>query len=377
MPRSERRRLSISGSSGTPELYTRRMQEFPQDSVGPEDARWAAESVQRVRNEVHKSIVGQDRVLDETLLALLCGGHAVVEGVPGLAKTLLIATLARSLSMQFSRIQFTPDLMPSDITGTEVIEEDRASGTRALRFVRGPVFANLVLADEINRTPPKTQAALLEAMQERQVTVGGVAHRLPSPFFVLATQNPIEQEGTYPLPEAQLDRFMLNIRIGYPTEAEELEIVQRTTGSATVVTEPVLDAADLARVQGIVRAVPVAEHVARLALRIVRATRVARQGDAPTEVPSLVRDYVSWGAGPRASQFLILAAKARALMTGALHVQPEHLHAVALPVLRHRIVTNFNAEADGVDSERIIRSLLEGMPVDASAEGRPLDRLLS
>ena len=353
------------------------MQETPQESIGPEDARWAAEAVQRVRGEVHKAIVGQDRVLDETLLALLCGGHAVIEGVPGLAKTLLIATLARALSMQFSRIQFTPDLMPSDITGTEVIEEDRTTGSRSLRFVRGPVFANLVLADEINRTPPKTQAALLEAMQERQVTVGGVAHRLPAPFFVLATQNPIEQEGTYPLPEAQLDRFMLNIRIGYPSEAEELEIVQRTTGASGVATEPVMDAAELSRVQSIVRAVPVAEHVVRHALRIVRSTRVVRQGEPVGDVPRLVQDYVAWGAGPRASQFLVLAAKARALMTGALHVRPEHLHAVALPVLRHRIVTNFNAEADGVDSERVIRSLLESIPVDASAEGRPLDRLLS
>jgi MoxR-like ATPase len=344
----------------------------------PEEAAWANGAIAAVRGEVHKVIVGQDRVLDETLLALLCGGHAVVEGVPGLAKTLLIATLARTLSMQFSRIQFTPDLMPSDITGTEVIEEDRASGTRALRFVRGPIFANLVLADEINRTPPKTQAALLEAMQERQVTVGGVAHRLPSPFFVLATQNPIEQEGTYPLPEAQLDRFMLNIRIGYPTEAEELEIVTRTTGQTTVHTDAVMDAAELARAQAVVRRMPVAEHVARYALRLVRATRVGERGSGmAVDAPKVVRDYVAWGAGPRASQFLILAAKARALMTGATHVQPEHLQSVALPVLRHRIVTNFNAEADGVTSETVVQRLLEATPVDAAADARPLDRLIS
>jgi len=356
------------------------MNEGPEKDVlaTPEEAAWANGAIGAVRAEVHKVIVGQDRVLDETLLALLCGGHAVVEGVPGLAKTLLIATLARALSMQFSRIQFTPDLMPSDITGTEVIEEDRASGTRALRFVRGPIFANLVLADEINRTPPKTQAALLEAMQERQVTVGGVAHRLPSPFFVLATQNPIEQEGTYPLPEAQLDRFMLNIRIGYPTEAEELEIVTRTTGDATVQTSAVMDAAELARAQAVVRRMPVAEHVARYALRLVRATRVGERGSGQvTDAPQVVRDYVAWGAGPRASQFLILAAKARALMTGATHVQPAHLQAVALPVLRHRIVTNFNAEADGVTSETVVQRLLEATPVDAAADARPLDRLIS
>ena len=354
------------------------MNEVPEKDAlaSPEEAAWANGAIGAVRAEVHKVIVGQDRVLDETMLALLCGGHAVVEGVPGLAKTLLIATLARALSMQFSRIQFTPDLMPSDITGTEVIEENRTSGTRALRFVRGPIFANLVLADEINRTPPKTQAALLEAMQERQVTVGGVAHQLPNPFFVLATQNPIEQEGTYPLPEAQLDRFMLNIRIGYPTEAEELEIVTRTTGGATVQTNAVMDAQELGRAQAVVRRMPVAEHVARYALRLVRATRAGDRG-AGDQVPKVVRDYVAWGAGPRASQFLILAAKARALMTGATHVQPAHLQAVALPVLRHRIVTNFNAEADGVTSETVVQRLLEATPVDAAADTKPLDRLIS
>ena len=341
-----------------------------------EDALWANEAIRRVRSEVHRVIVGQDRVLDEILLSMLCGAHAVVEGVPGLAKTLLIATLARTLGMQFSRIQFTPDLMPSDITGTEVIEEDRTTGNRSLRFVRGPVFANIVLADEINRTPPKTQAALLEAMQERQVTVGGVAHHLPSPFFVLATQNPIEQEGTYPLPEAQLDRFMLNIRIGYPTEAEEMEIVSRTTGEQVLRTDSVLSAEDLARAQSVVRRMPIAEHVMRHALRLVRATRVKQEASTSQPMPTIVRDYVAWGAGPRASQFLVLAAKAKALLSGDSHVETRHLHAVALPVLRHRIVTNFNAEADGVTSESIIQRLIDEVPVDAAADAKPLDRLI-
>jgi len=343
-------------------------------AASAEEAAWANEAIGRVRSEVHRVIVGQDRVLDEILLALLCGAHAVVEGVPGLAKTLLIATLARTLGMQFSRIQFTPDLMPSDITGTEVIEEDRTTGNRSLRFVRGPIFSNLVLADEINRTPPKTQAALLEAMQERQVTVGGVAHALPSPFFVLATQNPIEQEGTYPLPEAQLDRFMLNIRIGYPTESEELEIVARTTGEQSTRTVSVLEASDLARAQSVVRRMPIAEHVMRHALRLVRATRIA--GSGPTDTPKIVRDYVAWGAGPRASQFLVLAAKAKALLSGDSHVRPDHLHAVALPVLRHRIVTNFNAEADGITSETIVQRLIDETPVDPAANSQPLDRLI-
>ena len=330
---------------------------------------------EKVRAEIAKAIVGHDSVVEGTLICLFANGHVLLEGVPGLGKTLLIRTLSQALQLKFSRIQFTPDLMPADVTGTTIVVEGEHG--RDFQFRRGPIFAQIVLADEINRATPKTQSALLEAMQERSVTVGGVSHQLDKPFLVMATQNPIEQEGTYPLPEAQLDRFMLNIRIGYPTEAEELEIVQRTTGATATMTDAVMDAAELARVQAIVRAIPVAEHVTRLALRIVRATRVARQGETTSEVPQLVRDYVAWGAGPRASQFLVLAAKARALMTGEIHVRPEHLHAVALPVLRHRIVTNFNAEADGVDSERIIRSLLEGMPVDASSEGRPLDRLVS
>ena len=338
---------------------------------------WSLQAVNRVRAEVHKVIVGQEQVLDEVLLTMVCGGHAVVEGVPGLAKTLLISTLAKCLSLQFSRIQFTPDLMPSDITGTEVIEEDRSTGMRSLRFVRGPIFANIVLADEINRTPPKTQAALLESMQERQVTVGGVTHRLANPFFVLATQNPIEQEGTYSLPEAQLDRFMLNIRIGYPSEQQELEIVSRTTGKDKFFTDAVLDAVDLMRIQAAVRQIPIADHVARYALRLVRATRAGERNGATNEnTPKIVKDYVSWGGGPRASQFLVLAAKAKALFSGETHVLPKHIQEVALPVLRHRIVTNFNAEADGVNSDVVIQTLLNTIPLDVTTSQRPLGTLI-
>src|SRR5690606_12958673 len=260
------------------------------------DAEEAAREVQqayaRLKAEVHKVIVGQDEVMEEVLMALLCGGHALLEGVPGLAKTLLISTLARCLSLGFSRIQFTPDLMPSDITGTEVIEEDRTTGARELRFVKGPIFANVILADEINRTPPKTQAALLEAMQEHQVTAGGMQHRLPEPFFVLATQNPIEQEGTYPLPEAQLDRFMFNINVGYPTEDEEFDIVRRTTAPMKADLQKVLTADEILMLQEIVRKVPVADHVIRYALRLTRLTRVT-EGD----VPEFVKEFVGWGAG--------------------------------------------------------------------------------
>ena len=341
----------------------------------PADAREAAK---RLRAAVHGTIVGQDRVIDEVMVALACGGHALIEGVPGLAKTLLVSTLARSMSLGFSRIQFTPDLMPSDMTGTEVIEEDRASGTRRLRFVPGPIFANVILADEINRTPPKTQSALLEAMQERQVTVGGVNHRLPEPFFVLATQNPIEQEGTYPLPEAQLDRFMLQVKIGYPTADEEAEIVRRTTGAPPAPPAPVLSEPDVRAIQSLVREVPVADHVVRYALRIVRATRAAQVPADAAGAPKSVVDYVAWGAGPRASQFLVLAAKARALLSGAPTVTPEDIRAVAVPVLRHRVQLNFNAQADGVGPDRIVADLVAAVPVeDVSSPGaRELERLV-
>jgi MoxR-like ATPase len=317
----------------------------------------------RIRSEVQKVIVGQEDVIEEVLIAIFCGGHAIIEGVPGLAKTLLVHTLSSTLSLQFSRIQFTPDLMPSDMTGTEVIEEDKSTGQRNLRFVPGPIFANIILADEINRTPPKTQGALLEAMQERQVTAGGESHTLPSPFFVLATQNPIEQEGTYPLPEAQLDRFMFNIRVGYPTEEDELAIVQRTTTTDSASADQILSGEDCLRIQHLVRQVPVAPHVARYALRIVRSTRVRESLD---DKPDIVRDYLSWGAGPRASQFLVLAAKAKALISGTSHVTPEHIRSVALPILRHRLITNFNAEADNISTDDIVNKLLEVTPVDES-----------
>jgi len=310
-----------------------------------------------LKAELGKVIVGQDAVIEELLIALFCKGHALLVGVPGLAKTLLISTLAKTLGLSFNRIQFTPDLMPSDITGTEVIEEDKSSGTRALRFVRGPVFANVLLADEINRTPPKTQAALLEAMQEHQVTAGGKQHRLPQPFFVLATQNPIEQEGTYPLPEAQLDRFMFNINVGYPSEDEEFQIVRLTTQGRKIDLQHVLSGEEVMALQEIVRKVPVADHVIRYALQFTRLTRKT-EGN----VPDFVNEYVGWGAGPRASQFLILAGKARALLKGRYHVSTEDIRQVALPVLRHRIVTNFNAEAEGMKSDAIVKKLIEHIP---------------
>ena len=317
----------------------------------------------RIRGEVQKVIVGQEDVVEEVLIAIFCGGHAIIEGVPGLAKTLLVHTLSSTLNLHFSRIQFTPDLMPSDMTGTEVIEEDKSTGQRNLRFVPGPIFANIILADEINRTPPKTQGALLEAMQERQVTAGGESHPLPSPFFVLATQNPIEQEGTYPLPEAQLDRFMFNIKVGYPTEEDELAIVQRTTTDESASADQILTGEDCLRIQNLVRQVPVAPHVARYALRIVRSTRVRESTD---DKPEIVRNYLSWGAGPRASQFLVLAAKAKALISGTSHVTPEHIRSVALPILRHRLITNFNAEADNINTDDIVKRLLEITPIDES-----------
>jgi MoxR-like ATPase len=319
----------------------------------------------RLKAEMGKVIVGQHAVLEELLVAIFARGHCLLIGVPGLAKTLMIHTLADALNLSFNRIQFTPDLMPSDITGTEVIQEDKATGVRQFKFLRGPVFANIVLADEINRTPPKTQAALLEAMQERQVTVGGERHRLPDPFFVLATQNPIEQEGTYPLPEAQLDRFMLNILVDYPDEEEELEIVRMTTSAARPVVSKVLSGVDILELQEIVRRVPVADHVSRYAVRLARTTRREKG-----EVPEFIRDYVSWGAGPRASQYLVLAAKARAVLYGRYHVSTDDIRAVAGPVMRHRIVTNFNAEAEGLKPDDIVRRLVKAVPVDGHEAGQ-------
>lgn len=312
------------------------------------------EAVSELRTQLGNIIVGQNEVIDQLLLSLLSGGHCLLVGVPGLAKTLLISTLARALSLSFNRIQFTPDLMPSDITGTEVIQSDTASGDRVFRFVPGPIFANVVLADEINRTPPKTQAALLEAMQEKQVTVGGNRHPLDPPFFVLATQNPIEQEGTYPLPEAQLDRFMFNIRVDYPSAEEELEIMQRTTGGTDAEVLQVLDGKKILELQALVRSVPIADDLIRYALRLTRATRVRTD-----EAPDFVRRHVEWGAGPRAGQYLVLGAKASAILDGRPHVTGDDIRRVVLPVLRHRIVTNFAAEAEGVTSDDIIEKLLE------------------
>lgn len=327
----------------------------------------ARDAYRRLREEIAKVIVGQADVVEQVLTAVFCRGHAVVVGVPGLAKTLLISTIARTLSLNFSRIQFTPDLMPSDITGTEIIEEDRASGRRQMRFVPGPVFANVILADEINRTPPKTQAALLESMQERQVTVAGQRHALPVPFFVLATQNPLEQEGTYPLPEAQLDRFMFQIMIRYPSEAEEHEVVRRSSNPVRADVSEVLKADDIAAVGRAVRMMPIADHVIRYALRLVRATRVGEAEDDGVARPAIVRQYLSWGAGPRASEYLVLAARAKALLSGATHTTPEHVRAVAHPVLRHRLLTNFNAEADQVSPDAIIDGLLAAVAVEGEA----------
>ncbi len=313
----------------------------------------------KLKAEMGKVIVGQQEVLEELLIAIFARGHCLLIGVPGLAKTLMIHTLADALNLTYNRVQFTPDLMPSDITGTEVIQEDKATGVRQFKFLRGPIFANMILADEINRTPPKTQAALLESMQERQVTVGGERHRLPDPFFVLATQNPIEQEGTYPLPEAQLDRFMLNIMVDYPDEDEEFDIVRLTTSIARPNVTKILAGTDILELQEIVRKVPVADHVARYAVRLARATRRGQD-----EAPEFVRDYVSWGAGPRASQYLVLASKARAVLYGRYYVSTEDIRAVAGPVLRHRIVTNFNAEAEGLKPDDIVTRLIKHVPVD-------------
>ncbi len=306
-----------------------------------------------IRRELAKAVIGQDAVVEQLLIAMFCRGHCILEGVPGLAKTLLISSLAKCLSLSFHRIQFTPDLMPADVTGTEVIQEDRATGQRSLHFVAGPVFANVILADEINRTPPKTQAALLEAMQERQVTVGNRTCPLAEPFLVLATQNPIEQEGTYPLPEAQLDRFMFKVIVDYPSHDEERRIVELTTGAPTEPIHPVLDGPTILKLQQIVRQVPCAQYLTDYALHLARATRSTE----PT-APDFVRQYVEWGAGPRASQYLILAAKARAILRARTFVAQEDIEAVARPVLRHRLVLNFTAEADGVSAETLLDQLL-------------------
>ncbi len=325
------------------------------------DLQQVRDAFAQLRQEIGKVIVGQHEVLEELLIAIFARGHCLLVGVPGLAKTLLIHTLADALNLTFSRVQFTPYLMPADITGTEVIQEDKATGSRAFKFLKGPIFANIILADEVNRTPPKTQAALLEAMQERQVTVGGERHRLPDPFFVLATQNPIEQEGTYPLPEAQLDRFMLNIMVDYPDEADEVEIVRLTTSNLKPAVSKILSGVEIRHLQDVVRNVPVAPYLIEYAVRLARTTRRGKH-----EVPDFVRDYVSWGAGPRASQYLILASKARAVLYGRAQVTSEDIRSVCLPVMRHRIVTNFNAEAEGLRPDDILQRLLKHVPLDPS-----------
>ncbi len=311
----------------------------------------------RIERELARAIVGQQRVIREILIAFLAGGHCLLRGVPGLAKTLIIKKLADAIDLKFNRIQFTPDLMPSDILGAEVIEEDRATGKRLVRFIHGPIFANIILADEINRTPPKTQAALLEAMQEYQVTVNGVRFELARPLFVLATQNPIEQEGTYPLPEAQLDRFMFNVVIDYPSAEEERQILSLTTGTVDDSVSVVASGADIERMHAIVREVPAAANVVDFAARLVRATRPV----AGADVPDFVRQWVRWGAGPRAGQALLLGAKARALLDGRSVAAPDDVQAVALPVLRHRILVNFQAEADGIDADQIAGRLVDAI----------------
>ena len=341
------------------------LESVPQDL---ESVRKLREGFEKIRAELGKVIVGQDDVIEQILIGIFARGHCLLVGVPGLAKTLMISTLADSLSLSFSRIQFTPDLMPSDITGTEVIQEDRGTGEREFRFLKGPIFANVILADEINRTPPKTQAALLEAMQERQVTAGGTKHLLEEPFFVLATQNPIEQEGTYPLPEAQLDRFMFNIHVDYPSEEEEVLIMKRTTAGTPEPVQSVLSGADIQRLQEVVRKVPISDDVIRYVLRLTRATRVRKD-----EAPEFITEWLAWGAGPRASQYLILGGKARALLHGRSYVSVEDVQAVAHPVLRHRILTNFSAEAEGINSDAIIDRLVAETPVNESsalADGR-------
>jgi MoxR-like ATPase len=324
----------------------------------------------RLTAEIAKVIVGQRKVVEQLLVSLFSRGHCLLVGVPGLAKTLLVSTISRVLHLTFKRIQFTPDLMPSDITGTDILQDDPETGRRHFVFLHGPIFANMILADEINRTPPKTQAALLEAMQEHSVTTSGQTYRLPEPFFVLATQNPIEQEGTYPLPEAQLDRFMFNVVVGYPSRGEELEIVQRTTGRAVAEMESILDGPTILKMQDLVRQVVVADHVFQYAVDLVRATRPREP-----ETPKFVSDLLAWGAGPRASQYLILGGKARAILMGRLHVTTDDIREIAHPVLRHRLVTTFNADAEGVTTDQVISRLLDAVPPPQQAAVQSMRRV--
>jgi MoxR-like ATPase len=324
-----------------------------------------AATYERLSDQIGKVIVGQRAVVEQLLMSLFSRGHCLLVGVPGLAKTLLVSTVSKVLALSFKRVQFTPDLMPADITGTDILQDDPDTGRRRFVFLPGPLFANMILADEINRTPPKTQAALLEAMQEGHVTAGGQTYRLPAPFFVLATQNPIEQEGTYPLPEAQQDRFMFNVRVDYPTRGEEIQIMKATTGAARPDLTPLLEAQQILRYQDVVRQVVVADHVFGYVADLVRATR-PKEPSTPKWVPELV----SWGAGPRACQYLILGGKARAILNGRVHVTTEDIKAVALPVLRHRIMTTFHADADGITTDDVVKKLLDTIP--ASADGKRL-----
>lgn len=310
-------------------------------------------SHEQIKTELGKVIIGQTEVIEQLLIAIFSGGHCILEGVPGLAKTLLISTLSQCLDLSFNRVQFTPDLMPSDITGTEILQEDKATGERVFKFLKGPIFANMILADEINRTPPKTQAALLEAMQERQVTIGGSRHPMQAPFFVLATQNPLEQEGTYPLPEAQQDRFMFKVLVGYPSFEEEFRIAETTTTEHTPTVSTILNGSEIIAHQGLIRRIPIAPYVIEYALRLVRATRILED-----EVPEFVRDWVSWGAGPRAVQYLLLGAKAKAALSGRTFATTDDIKAIALPTLRHRILTNFAADAEGISPDTVIEKLL-------------------
>ena len=333
------------------------MSQHGTDSQDPAAIERLGAARQKIIDQLSQVIVGQHQVIEELLISLFSRGHCLLEGVPGLAKTLMISPLSRVLDLSFNRIQFTPDLMPADITGTEILEENRGTGSREYRFLQGPLFSNVVLADEINRTPPKTQAALLEAMQERQVTVGRVRHKLADPFFVLATQNPIEQEGTYPLPEAQQDRFMFKVFVKYPSFDEEFEVARRTTAVMHDQIEPVLTGEEIVELQRIVREVPISDHLVRYTLSLVRQTRVGEPG-----VLDSVKEQLSWGAGPRAVQYLILGAKARALLHGRTHVTCEDIQTLARPVMRHRLVLSFTAESEGVTADAVIQRILETTP---------------
>ena len=322
--------------------------------IDPQALESLGQARQALREQIGRIIIGQEQIIDDLLTAIFARGHCLMVGVPGLAKTLMVQTIASAIDLKFNRIQFTPDLMPADITGTEVIETDRTTGERVFKFVHGPVFANIVLADEINRTPPKTQAALLQAMQERQVTSGGQTYDLPRPFFVLATQNPIEQEGTYPLPEAQLDRFMFMLKVGYPSPAEELAIAKTTTVDADIAISKVLGAQDILDLQKMIRQVPVSDHVAMYCVKLGRSTRAE---DAIA--PAFIKEYVTWGVGPRAIQYLVIGAKARAALRGEYNVTVQHVKEVAPLVLRHRMIPNFHAEAEGVDTDALVARLLK------------------